>query len=317
MEGWLGISPGGGSLRHFLDFSGMGREEILGIIDHAIRFKHEGYPSNSLRSRVVAMLFEKPSTRTRVSIASAVARMGGESIYLPSSELQLARGEPIKDTALVLSRYVDAVVARLNKHSSLLELAEHSSVPVINALTDLFHPCQALADVMTMFEHSGRRSGIKLAYIGDANNVCNSLLQIFAILGLEIAIATPPRYGIRREIAEQAEAWAAGSRAKITLTESPEEAVRDADFVYTDVFISMGMEEEAEERRRAFLPRYQVTERLMGMAKKGARFMHCMPMRRGEEVEAAVADGPSSIILDQAENRMHTAAALLYLLLAR
>jgi ornithine carbamoyltransferase len=288
---------------------------VVEIIDLARRFKKDGYPTNSLKGKIIALIFEKPSTRTKVSFISAIYKLGGEAIPLSSAELQLARGEPIKDTARVLSRYVDAIVVRVISHATIVELANHSSVPVINALSDKHHPCQALADLMTIFEYSGSKKRVKVAYIGDGNNVCTSLVQICALLGVDISVASPKGYEVDEEIKRQAQDWAKISGAKVVFTNDPEEAARDADFLYTDVFVSMGQEQEREARMKVFIPKYQVSEKLMRLAKRDAKFMHCMPMKRGEEVEETVADGPSSIIIDQAENRMHTEAALLYKLL--
>jgi len=302
-------------LKHFLDYTGVKKEEVIEMIELANRFKKHGYPANSLNGKIIALIFEKPSTRTKVSFISAIHKLGGEAIPLSHAELQLSRGEPIKDTARVLSRYVDAIVARVISHSTIVELANYSYVPVINALSDKHHPCQALADLMTIYEYGGNKERIKVAFIGDGNNVCASLVQICALVGLDISVASPRGYEVDEEIKRQAQSWAKESGARVVFTDDPEEAVKDADFVYTDVFVSMGQEQEREERMRVFIPKYQVTERLMRLAKRDAKFMHCMPMKRGEEVEETVADGPSSIIIDQAENRMHTEAALLYKLL--
>ncbi len=301
--------------KHFIEFTGYSKEEVIEIIDLARRFKKEGYSTDSLKGKIIALIFEKPSTRTKVSFISAIYKLGGEAVPLSSTELQLARGEPIKDTARVLSRYVDAIVARVISHATIVELANHSSVPVINALSDKHHPCQALADLMTIFEYSGSKKRVKVAYIGDGNNVCTSLVQICALVGVDLSVASPKGYEVDEEIKRQAQDWAKISGAKVVFTNDPEEAARDADFLYTDVFVSMGHEQEREARMKVFIPKYQVSEKLMRLAKRDAKFMHCMPMKRGEEVEETVADGPSSIIIDQAENRMHTEAALLYKLL--
>ncbi|MEM1922887.1 MAG: ornithine carbamoyltransferase [Nitrososphaerota archaeon] len=303
-------------MRHFLQIFDATRSELLEILERAASYKKDGYREKTLQGRVVALLFEKPSTRTRVSFSSAVSRLGGEIIYLPASELQLARGEPIKDTARVLSRYVDAAVARLNSHSSIEELARYSSIPVVNALTDLHHPCQALADLATMYEFSGGW-GFKVAYIGDFNNVCRSLVQICVMLGVSISVAVPKKYWPPApELAKYRE-LAVSIGSELEVLEDPESAVKDADFIYTDVLVSMGLEAEYEKRLKDFLPRYRVTMQLLKNAKPGARFMHCMPIKRGEEVDEEVVESPLSIIFDQAEYRMHTSAALLTLLLTR
>jgi len=303
-------------VRHFLDFEGYASEEILYIIDMAINFKKKGYPDNKpLSGKSIALIFEKPSTRTRVSFQVAIAKLGGESIPLSVSEMQLSRGEPISDTMRVLSSYVDAVVARVYKHETLSEMIKHSSIPVINALSDKFHPCQALADMMTIKELKGNIYGVKVAYVGDGNNVCNSLIQACSLLGARISVASPKEYQPPEDVIAQAKEWGKRSGGTIELTENPEDAVRDADVVYTDVFVSMGQEGERERRLKVFYPKYKVTEKLMSLAKSDAIFMHCLPAHRGEEVEASVIDGKKSAVWQQAANRLHTEAALLLYLL--
>ncbi len=303
-------------VRHFLDFEGYTAEEILRIIDMAINFKKKGYPDNKpLSGKSVALIFEKPSTRTRVSFQVAIARLGGESVPLSVSEMQVSRGEPLSDTAHALSAYVDAIVARVCKHETLSEMARYSSVPIINALSDRFHPCQGLADMMTIKELKGSIQGVKVAYIGDGNNVCNSLIQACSLLGARISVASPKEYQPPKNVITQAKEWMRMSGSSIELTENPEEAVRDADVVYTDVFVSMGQEEEREKRLKVFYPRYKVTEKLMSLAKPDAIFMHCLPAHREEEVEASVIDGKKSMVWQQAANRLHTEAALLLYLL--
>ncbi|GBC71527.1 Ornithine carbamoyltransferase [Candidatus Calditenuaceae archaeon HR02] len=301
-------------MKHFLQIFDASRGELLNIIELALRFRRDGYIGNPLRGKVIALLFEKPSTRTRVSFSSAVLRLGGEVIYLPASELQLARGEPLKDTARVLNRYVDAIVARLASHSSLEVIAKYSEKPVINALTNLHHPCQALADVATMYEDAGGW-GFKVSYIGDCGNVCRSLVQICALLGIQITVASPHKYWLPPDEIRLYKEVASSVGGSVEFTEDPEAAVVGSDFIYTDVFVSMGMESEYEARLREFLPRYRVSMKLFEKAKTGAKFMHCMPIRRGEEVEDEVVESDRSIIFLQAEYRMHTSAALLVSLL--
>jgi len=299
-----------------LDFEGYTAEEILYIIDMAINFKKKGYPDNKpLSGKSIALIFEKPSTRTRVSFQVAIAKLGGESIPLSVSEMQLSRGEPISDTMRVLSSYVDAVVARVYKHETLSEMVKYSSIPVINALSDKFHPCQALADMMTIKELKGNIYEVKVAYVGDGNNVCNSLIQACSLLGARIFVASPKEYQPPEDVIAQAKEWGKRSGGTIELTENPEDAVRDADVIYTDVFVSMGQEEERERRLKVFYPKYKVTEKLMSLAKPDAIFMHCLPAHRGEEVEASVIDGKKSAVWQQAANRLHTEAALLLYLL--
>lgn len=302
--------------RSMLDFSNYTKEEIEALISKAMDYKYKGYPKlKPLEGKTLALLFEKPSTRTRVSFEVAINKLGAKPIYLSRSEIQLGRGEPIKDTAKVMSRYVDAIIARMYKHEDLIELDAYSDVPVINALTDKFHPCQALADLMTMIEVKKGVKGIKIAYVGDSNNVCNSLLQICSIVGIDIAIASPKGYQPNEGLIKQASNWAKMSGCKIMITEEPYEAVKGADFVYTDVFVSMGQENEREKRMKVFYPKYQVNEKLMEKAKEGAYFMHCMPAKRGEEVEASIIDSSRSLVIQQAENRLHTSASLLSLIL--
>jgi len=297
-------------MRHFLQILDATRTELLSLIEIAVNLRRSGYSGAPLAGRIAALLFEKPSTRTRVSFSAAIHRLGGEAIYLQPVELQLSRGEPMKDTARVLSRYVDVIIARMNKHSSLEELARYSSIPVINALTDRHHPCQAVADIATMYEYA-RGWGFKVAYIGDCGNVCTSLVQICALLGVPISVASPRKYWLSEDEIVRYMGMAEAMGGRIEFTEDPEEAVAGADFVYTDVIVSMGHEHEYEARKSEFLPKYRVTMELIEKARPGARFMHCMPIRRGEEVDDDVVESPRSIIFDQAEYRMHTSAAIL------
>ncbi len=304
--------------RHFLEVTDLKPAEIKSIINTAIRWKKYGYTrSKPLSSKQVALLFQKPSTRTRVSFQAAVSKLGGNSFYLGWSDLQLGRGESVEDTGKVLGRYVDAIVARVFNHQDLIALSSNGRASVINALSDRHHPCQALADVMTIFELSKQPYKAKIAFVGDGNNVCTSLMQICAVLGLNISIATPSQYRPPEQEVKKAIQWSEKSKAEVVLTEDPREAVRDADFVYTDVFVSMGQEGERDKRLAAFLPTYQVNVGLMSLAKPSAKFMHCMPMRLNEEVTPDVAYGPQSVIYEQAENRMHTAAALLAFILKK
>ena len=269
-----------------------------------------------LQGKTVALLFEKPSTRTRVSFQVAVSELGGSSISLGSSEVQLGRGETIEDTARVLSRYIHAIMARVNGHSEVERLAASSTVPVINGLSDLYHPVQILADLLTLRERKGALKGLKVAWVGDGNNVCNSWLIGAAITGIRFSAATPPGYTPDKKAVSLARSIARGTDASLNLLEDPEEAVSGADCVITDTFVSMGFDEEREKRLRAFLPRYRVDGRLMALAKRGAIFQHCLPAHRGEEVTDRVIDGPNSAVWDEAENRLHTTKALLcYLML--
>lgn len=262
-----------------------------------------------LEDREVAMLFEKPSTRTRVSFSVAVHQLGGASMFLSSDDVQLKRGETIRDTARTLSRYVCGIVCRTFEHERLAALAEAASVPVVNALTDAAHPCQALADLYTVRSHGPLREA-RMAYVGDGNNVCRSLMEAAALVGMPLRVSTPPAYRPSGEHMEKL----ARQGAELEWVEDPTEAVRASDFVYTDVWASMGDEEDAERRRRAFED-YQVNETLLEHAPDGVRVMHCLPAHRGEEITDRVMDGPRAIVFDQAENRLHVQKALLAVLL--
>lgn len=270
--------------------------------------------TGSLAGGKLALIFHKPSTRTRVSFEAAAWRLGMLPIALRPDELQLGRGETIADTARTLSRYVDAIAIRTFSQASIEELAEHATIPVINALTDDHHPCQALADLLTLREELGSLAGRRLAFVGDGDNVCASLIQAAALTGLELRVATPPAYRPEPAIVEAAREAARATGATITLTDDPGEAVDGADAVYADVWTSMGQEAERDERLAAFAG-YTVDADLMRRAGKRAIFLHCLPAHRGEEVTDEVIDGPASRVWAQAENRMHTEAALLYALL--
>jgi ornithine carbamoyltransferase len=289
--------------------------EIAAILDLAARVKKDprGY-RGALSGRTLAMIFEKSSTRTRVSFEAGMFQLGGVGMFLSSRDLQLGRGEPISDTAKVLSRYVDAIMARVFAQATVDGLAEHASVPVINGLSDLLHPCQALADFQTVRERFGGVKGFPLCYVGDGNNVAHSLLVTGAKLGARVAVVTPKGFEPQAEIVGWARTAAAESGGAIRVTTSLEEGLAGAKAVYTDVWASMGQEEEAAARVKAFRA-YAVTARVFGMAASDAIFLHCLPAHRGEEVEAAVIDGPASAVFDQAENRLHAQKALLLTLL--
>jgi len=305
-------------VRHFLTLEEYNPKEVQTLLKRSLLLKRKGYPvGRPLRGKVIALIFQKPSTRTRVSIQSAVAKLGGESLYLGYSELQLGRGETVLDTGRVLGRYVDAVVARVFKHEDLIELAKNDRIPVINALSDKHHPLQALADMMTIMENSRDLRKVKVAYVGDGNNVCVSLTQVCALMGVNISLGIPQGYRPEHTVLKRAYEWAEKNGSRIEVFEEPVEAVKGADFVYTDVFVSMGSEDERERRLKVFIPKYQVNSELLSHANKTVKFMHCMPMHLGEEVTPEVAYGPNSIIYDQAENRMHTFAALITSLLTR
>jgi len=299
--------------RHLLSPQDLSPEEIIAVLDKADELKRKlrrGEPHELLKGKTLGMIFAKPSTRTRVSFETAMTQLGGHAIYMGMGDLQLGRGETIADTARTLSRYVDAVMARLFKHEDIVELARNSSVPVVNGLTDLLHPCQTLADLQTIREKKGRLKGLKLAWVGDGNNVCNSLLLGCTLVGMNISAACPKGYEPSAEIVEQARKNAKRSGTKLEIINDPKKAVKGADVVYTDVFVSMGQEAERERRMRDFKG-YQVNGELLKRAKKDVTFMHCLPAHRGEEVTAEVIDGPHSVVFDQAENRLHAQKAVL------
>jgi ornithine carbamoyltransferase len=299
----------------FLTLDAFGADELTALLDLSERMKRDArLGRNSLDGGRIGLIFHKPSTRTRVSFEAAAWRLGMLPITLRSDELQLGRGETIADTARTLSRYLDAIVIRTFSQASVEELAEHATIPVINALTDEHHPCQALADILTLREEFGALSELKVAFVGDGDNVCISLIQAAVLSGIELRVATPAAYRPDPQIVAAAQRSAERTGGRILLTEDPREAVHDADAVYADVWTSMGHEPEAEARRTAFAG-YTVDEELMGLAGPGAIFLHCLPAHRGEEVTDAVIDGSASRVWPQAENRMHTEAALLYALL--
>ncbi len=305
----------GRDLLWLADYTG---EEIRAIIETGLDFKRRYYAGERvievLKGRSIALLFEKPSTRTRISFDVAAAQLGAHPLVLSWTELQLGRGETIADTARVMSRYVDAIVARVKKHSTLVELANYADVPVINGLSDLVHPVQALGDYMTILEKKGRLEGVTLAFIGDgSDNVLHSLLLAGAKLGVNIIVASPSKYRPNPEVLDKAMEAARETGATIKIVEDPLEAARRADVVYTDVWVSMGQEGEAEEKIRLLKP-YQVNKKLMEEA-GNPLFMHCLPAMRGQEVTDDVIDGPWSIVWDQAENRLHIQKAVLALLI--
>jgi ornithine carbamoyltransferase len=290
----------------------LSREEMQGLIETARDLKlklRRGEPHAYLAGKTLAMIFQKPSTRTRVAFEVGMTQLGGHALYLSSTDLQLNRGETIEDTARVLSRYVDAIMARVYAHADVAGLAGAASVPVYNGLSDQYHPTQALADLLTLTEKLGPLAGRTLAYVGAGNNMLHSLLLCGATMGMHLRVATPPAYGPSAEVVALARGLAVTSGSEILLTDDPGEAARGADAVYTDVVASMG-EADGPERRVALHP-YQVTGALMAKAGPRAIFMHCLPMHRGEEATAEVADGPQSVIFDQAENRLHMHKAIL------
>jgi len=303
------------STRHFLDLDEISPTDIRAILENSRQRKSaraglghaEPDADKPLKGKLLAMIFEKPSTRTRVSFDVAMRQLGGETLLLNGNDTQLGRGETIADTARVLSRYVDAIMIRTTDHKHLLELAEYASVPVINGLTDRSHPCQLMADVMTFEEHKGPVAGRRIAWVGDGNNMVTSWIHAATQLDFELRLACPP------ELAPSAEAlaWAKSRKANVVLTTDPYEAVKDVDCVNADTWVSMGDSEETAARRHNLLAPYQVNERLMAAADKEAIFMHCLPAHRGEEMTADVIDGPSSVVFDEAENRLHAQKGVL------
>ncbi|HKB70355.1 MAG TPA: ornithine carbamoyltransferase [Thermoanaerobaculia bacterium] len=287
--------------------------ELLDLAD-AVKTDRARYRT-TLSGKTLAMIFEKSSTRTRVSFEAGMYQLGGLGMFLSSRDLQIGRGEPIADTARVLSCYVDGIMARTFAHETVTELARHATVPVINGLTDLLHPCQVMADLQTIRETFGRLAGLKLAYVGDGNNMAHSLMFGGARTGMSVAVASPAGYEPKPEIVAAARQDAEETGAAITTTRDPAEAVAGAHVVYTDVWASMGQEEEAQVRRQKFAG-FSVTDALMEKASRDAIFLHCLPAHRGEEVAASVADGPRSRIFEEAENRLHAQKAILVSLMA-
>jgi len=299
----------------FLSVDDLSRAEFLALLDLADELKaSRGSRRDDLGGRTVALVFEKPSTRTRVSFEVAVHELGGHALSLSGVDLQIGRGETIADTGTVLSRYVHAIVLRTFEQSRLTELAAAATVPVVNALSDHEHPCQALADLQTIRAARGALAGVSLAYVGDGNNVAHSLLLAGALVGMSVRVATPAGYEPGADVVSRARELAASSGGEVLVTDDPRAAAADADVVYTDVWASMGQEAEAKGRARTFAP-YQVDTALMAVAAPHAIFLHCLPAHRGEEVAAEVMDGSASRVFDQAENRLHTEKALLLQLL--
>ena len=295
--------------KDLLSIADLNREDMTLLISRAVELKAEGW-TNSLNEKVLALVFEKPSLRTRMSFEIAMLQLGGHTIYLSPAEVGLGGRESVPDVARVLSRYVDAVAARTFSHKTLEVLAQYADVPVINALSDLEHPCQALADLLTIYEKKGELEGLALAYVGDGNNVAHSLMLSSALTGMNFRIASPPGYRVRDDLLELARSYAMESGTEIMCTEDPRQAVREADVIYTDVWTSMGQETESEKRRQVFTA-YQVNDDLLALAGKDAILMHPLPAHHGEEVAEGVLDTPQSVVFDQAENRMHLQKALL------
>ncbi|MFB5661380.1 ornithine carbamoyltransferase [Alteribacillus sp. HJP-4] len=293
-----------------LDFTS---EEVSSLLAHAEQLKSEqinGTAHPLLAGKSLGMIFENASTRTRVSFEVGMTQLGGHALFLSPRDMQIGRGEPIMDTAKVLARYLDAIMIRTNSHEKVEELAAHSDVPVINALTDLYHPCQALADLLTIKEHKGKLEGLKAVYIGDGNNVAHSFLIACAKAGIDTAIAVPTGYEPDKKVWEEVEKTAKENNTKAELTDNPQQAVSGADVIYTDVWTSMGFEEEKEKRLQAF-EGFQINKELCKDANADFLFLHCLPAHRGEEVSSEIIDGVHSAVYDQAENRLHVQKAIL------
>lgn len=304
------------SVRDLLSLSLMTSKDIELVFATAQSIKQSPREfAQALQSKTLALIFEKPSLRTRVTFHVGMTSMGGHAVFLDHSDTKLGERESIKDVAKNLERWVDGIVARTYKNKSVWELAEHASVPVINGLTDLLHPCQALSDYFTVLEKFGSLKGLKFAYVGDGNNTCHSLIDGAAMLGVELRIATPEGFEPNSRIVSEAEKVIKGTGGKLEIQYSPEKAVRGASVVYTDVWASMGQEAETEDRAAIFSD-YQVNRKLMSLAARNAVFMHCLPAHRGYEVAPNVIDSPQSIVYDQAENRLHVQKAILYLLIS-
>ncbi len=297
--------------KHLLTIDNLSSKEIEEVIDLTFEIKNNPHRyRKKLSGKTVALLFDKPSTRTRLSFQAAVNQLGGDTVFLRKEELQIKRGETLEDTAKMLSIYVDAVVIRTFSHKDLIEISKFSSVPIINGLTDFSHPCQALSDLYNIIEKKGSLKNLKISYIGDGNNVANSLLLICGKLGLEFWISTPENYKPNAEVFKKAKDYANKKNGRIIHITSPIEAAKNADVIYTDVWTSMGMEKEEEIRRKEF-KNFVIDSKLVSYAKKDVIVMHCLPAHRGEEITSEVLDGSHSVVIQQAENRLHMQKAIL------
>lgn len=308
-----------GLMKDLLDVAAIPRADIEGLLKLAAELKakqRRGIPHQLLQGKTLGLLFQKPSTRTRVSFEAGMNQLGGHALILPMAEIQLSRGESVADTARVLSRYLDGIVIRTYDHATVEEWGREATMPVINGLTDLSHPCQALSDLLTIKEKKGKLKGIKIAYVGDGNNVANSLIEAAAKMGMTIALGCPSGYQPDQHVVDLARIEAANTGAVIEIGHDPYVTVKEADVIYADVWISMGREREQARRLKVLAP-YQVNSRLVGKAKPTAIVMHCLPAHRGEEITAEVLDGPQSVIIDQAENRLHMQKAILTKLLGK
>lgn len=306
-------------MRHFVDLTDWSSVEIRQLLDLARHLKLEWQAGGNqpvLKGKVLGLIFQKPSLRTRVSFEVGMQQLGGTALTLGPDEIGFGKRESVADIARVISRYVNVVMARVFAHEHVVELARYATVPIINGLSDAQHPCQALADILTIYEHFGRTDGLKVAYVGDGNNVAASLAQACAHVGTSFTIATPPGYELPEEIMDKVGDLAAENGATVEAYNNPRSAIADADVIYTDTWVSMGQEAETAVRVEAMQP-FQVNAALLKAAPKRAIVMHCLPAHRGQEITDEVADGPQSVIFDQAENRMHAQKAVLVSLLSR
>jgi len=306
------------SNKDLLSLQDLSSNEILSIIKSASNLKKElksGKSRQLLKGKLLGMIFQKPSTRTRVSFEAGMFQLGGNTVYLNLNDIQLSRGESIEDTARTLSLYLNCIVGRVDDHADVQKLASFASIPVINGLSDAFHPCQILADLLTILENKKKLKGLRLAWIGDGDNVCNDLLLGCAKTGINVTAACPKGYEPMQEIVRLAKKEGEETEAKVIVTEDPVVAVKDADVVVTDTFISIGKDEEKNRRQVVFFPKYQVNSEIMKLAKKDAIFLHCLPAKRGVEVTSEVIDGNSSVVWDEAENRLHVQKALMCMLM--
>lgn len=304
-------------MKHLISIGDLSSEDLYDLLDLADKLKAEtkaGIPHRLLEGKTLGMIFAKSSTRTRVSFEVGMVQLGGHALFLSTQDIQLGRGETIYDTAQVMSRFLDGIMIRTFAHQDVVDLARFGTIPIINGLTDLMHPCQALADLMTVREHKGKLKGLKLAYLGDGNNVANSLLQACTKAGMHVAVAAPAGYTCDPGCIAEAKAEAERQGVEVLLTDDPMAAAEGADAIYTDTWVSMGQESEKAKRQPIFSP-YQVNDAIMAKANPGAVFLHCLPAYRGMEVTESVIDGPASVVFDEAENRLHAQKAVLVRLL--
>ncbi len=300
-------------MKHLLKISDLTRDEFDALMKLTAKLKAEqkqGIEHHILKGKTLGMIFSKSSTRTRVSFEAGMYQLGGQAMFLSSNDIQLGRGESIYDTANVLSRFIDGIMIRTFKQSDVEDLAKYGQIPIINGLTDDHHPCQVLADMFTIIEHKGSLEGIKMAYIGDGNNMANSLMEVCALAGVDFSIATPEAYACEQRFVDGAKATAEKYGCTIDVSNDPVRAIKDADVVYSDTWVSMGQEEEKAERLKIFMP-YQINRELWSHAKSDAIFMHCLPAYRGYEVTEDIIDSPCSVIFDEAENRLHAQKAVM------